>query len=72
MPAILHPDDEARWLEPSNQVPSRLLPLLRPYPSEEMEAYPVESATGASPSRNERPVQKPEPAAVATQGVLSL
>ena len=41
MPAILAPDDYAAWLDPAVQEPTQLLPLLRPYPSEAMVAYPV-------------------------------
>jgi putative SOS response-associated peptidase YedK len=41
MPAILHPRDYARWLDPSPQAPDALLPLLKPYPDEEMSAFPV-------------------------------
>jgi len=41
MPVILSPDDYDQWLdlEPSDE--QRLQELLRPYPAEEMEAYPV-------------------------------
>ena len=41
MPAILHPRDYAKWLHPSPQTPDSLLPLLKPYPDEQMNAYPV-------------------------------
>jgi len=41
MPVILTREAEAVWLDPTIQDPERLLPLLTPYPSEEMEAYPV-------------------------------
>jgi putative SOS response-associated peptidase YedK len=41
MPAILHPRDYAKWLDPSPQTPDSLLPLLKPYPDEQMNAYPV-------------------------------
>ncbi|NQU21316.1 MAG: SOS response-associated peptidase [Candidatus Nealsonbacteria bacterium] len=41
MPAILSPEDYPRWLDGSVQDPKHLLPLLRPHPSEPMEAYPV-------------------------------
>jgi putative SOS response-associated peptidase YedK len=41
MPAILHPRDYAKWLNPSPQTPDSLLPLLKPYPDEHMNAYPV-------------------------------
>lgn len=41
MPVILRREDEGEWLDPENTAPEHLLPLLRPYPAREMEAYPV-------------------------------
>lgn len=41
MPAILHPRDYAKWLDPSPQTPESLLPILKPYPADAMTAYPV-------------------------------
>jgi putative SOS response-associated peptidase YedK len=41
MPLVLDPADYALWLDPEVTDPSRLLPLLRPYPAEEMVAIPV-------------------------------
>lgn len=41
MPVILAREAETVWLDPSIQEPARLLPLLSPYPAEDMEAYPV-------------------------------
>jgi putative SOS response-associated peptidase YedK len=41
MPAILTRQSEAVWLDPKIQETDKLLPLLRPYPSELMEFYPV-------------------------------
>jgi putative SOS response-associated peptidase YedK len=41
MPVILHPKDYDLWLSPEVQQAELLQPLLRPYPSEEMEAYPI-------------------------------
>lgn len=41
MPVILHPRDYAKWLDPSTQTPDGLTPLLKPYPDDEMNAYPV-------------------------------
>jgi len=32
---------EAAWLDPKTQEPEKLLPLLRQYPADEMEFYPV-------------------------------
>ncbi|HMB23699.1 MAG TPA: SOS response-associated peptidase [Anaerolineales bacterium] len=41
MPAILHPRDYAKWLDPSPQTPDQLKPLIKPFPDEMMDAYPV-------------------------------
>ena len=42
-------DDEAvsLWLDPATTDPEQVLPLVRPYPAEEMEAYPVSSAVNS-------------------------
>ncbi|HLW03324.1 MAG TPA: SOS response-associated peptidase [Ktedonobacterales bacterium] len=44
MPVILSRDDEAFWLNPDETEAARLLPLLKPYPAEKMEATPVSRA----------------------------
>jgi len=41
MPVILKPQDYNLWLDPAVQQPELLQPLLRPYPSEAMTAFPV-------------------------------
>ena len=41
MPVILAPDDYHLWLAPDVHEPDRLLPLLRPCPAENLEAFPV-------------------------------
>jgi putative SOS response-associated peptidase YedK len=41
MPVILQPESYSRWLDPAAQPPDKLQGLLTPYPSGEMEAYPV-------------------------------
>lgn len=41
MPVILHPRDYAKWLDPSPQPPDQLKPLIKPFPAELMNAYPV-------------------------------
>jgi putative SOS response-associated peptidase YedK len=41
MPVILGPEDYDVWLDPEFEEVERLQSLLRAYPSEEMEAYPV-------------------------------
>ena len=41
MPVILNPDREDDWLNPDNQDPEFLRTLLKPYPANQMESYPV-------------------------------
>ena len=41
MPAILHETDYETWLTPRDQDEAALEPLLKPFPAEEMRAYPV-------------------------------
>ncbi|HZU77081.1 MAG TPA: SOS response-associated peptidase family protein, partial [Dehalococcoidia bacterium] len=47
MPVLLPPEDARTWLDRSITDPSEVLPLLRPYPAEEMEAYPVGPAVSS-------------------------
>ena len=58
MPVILNHDAEAVWLDPTIQDSARLLPLLRPYPSEEMEIYQVSTRVN-NPDRDEPECIKP-------------
>jgi putative SOS response-associated peptidase YedK len=41
MPVILNREDFELWLDPDVTDPSRLRPLLKPYPAERMVAEPV-------------------------------
>ncbi len=41
MPVILDPKEYDLWLDPGIQEPQRLQPLLRPYSSDDLAAYPV-------------------------------
>lgn len=41
MPVILRPDDEALWLDPEITEVDELMPLLAPYPAQEMEVLPA-------------------------------
>lgn len=47
MPAILTREQEALWLDASIKNVAEILSLLRPYPAEEMEAYPVSKRVNA-------------------------
>jgi len=51
MPVIVAKDREDSWLDPSIEAGDRLLPLLNPYPADEMELYPVSSRMN-SPAYN--------------------
>ncbi|UJF35287.1 SOS response-associated peptidase [Paenibacillus hexagrammi] len=46
MPVILNPEDESIWLNRSLTNPSELQHLLKPYPEDEMMAYPVSNRVG--------------------------
>ena len=52
MPVIVDPADYSMWLDPGED-PENSLHLLRPYPAELMEAYPV--STAVNNPRNEGP-----------------
>jgi putative SOS response-associated peptidase YedK len=41
MPVILPDEDYDRWLDPKNEDVDALQGLLRPYPAEEMTAFPI-------------------------------
>jgi putative SOS response-associated peptidase YedK len=53
MPVIIDPDDYSMWLDPGEN-PLDALHLLRPYPSQAMQAYAV--STAVNNPRNESPV----------------
>jgi putative SOS response-associated peptidase YedK len=52
MPVIIEAEDYSMWLDPGDN-PQQTLHLLRPYPSQEMEAYAV--STAVNNPRNEGP-----------------
>ncbi len=47
MPVILHEKDEGLWLDPELKDPVKIIPLLKPYPSEEMELYAVSTVVNS-------------------------
>ena len=53
MPVILHEKDEGMWLDPQLNDTEKLSTLLKPYPSNEMEAYKV--STFVNSPKNESP-----------------
>jgi len=53
MPVILQPSDYAEWLDAASRAPASLAHLIRPFPADLMEAYPVSPLVN-SPA-NDRP-----------------
>ncbi len=58
MPVILHAEDYEMWLDPDFDEREPLTSLLKPYPAETMEAYPVSRRVN-KPSNNEPGVVEP-------------
>jgi putative SOS response-associated peptidase YedK len=58
MPVILHPENYGVWLDQGFDEKEALIDLLRPYPSDEMEAYPVSRRVN-KPANNEPSVVEP-------------
>jgi len=58
MPVILHPEDYGMWLDPDFDEKEPLTSLLKPYPSDTMEAYTVSRRVN-KPSNNEPSVVEP-------------
>ncbi|GAB4216494.1 MAG: SOS response-associated peptidase [Synechococcales cyanobacterium] len=58
MPVILHPHHYDLWLDPQVRDPHLVQPLLQPYPSHDMVAYPV-SPWVNSPRHNDARCQEP-------------
>jgi putative SOS response-associated peptidase YedK len=52
MPVILSPTDYDRWFDPSIQESTVLQTLLRPYPADEMTAYPVSTLVNSPANDN--------------------
>jgi putative SOS response-associated peptidase YedK len=58
MPVILHPEDYEMWLDPDFDEREPLTTLLKPFPADAMEAYPVSRRVN-KPSNNEPGVMEP-------------
>ena len=58
MPVILHPENYGVWLDRGFEDKEALIDLLRPYPSDEMEAYAVSRRVN-KPANNEPSVLEP-------------
>jgi len=60
MPAIVAPEEYERWLDPAVQKPEPIMPLLRPYPSEPLEAYAVSTQVNSPVRDDERCLERVE------------
>ncbi|MFI4860927.1 MAG: SOS response-associated peptidase [Phycisphaerales bacterium JB063] len=70
MPVIIDPADYDRWLALDVQGPSNIADLLRPFPADRMEAWPVGSEVGSV--KNDRPeLIEPVPPPGAQGGLFS-
>jgi len=58
MPVILHPEDYEMWLDPDFDERELLTTLLKPFPAEAMEAYPVSRKVNR-PANNDPEVIEP-------------
>jgi len=60
MPVILAPRDYDRWLDPGD--PARPpIDLLRPFPAEEMRAWPVSDRVGNVRNNDPQLLEEPQP-----------
>lgn len=57
MPAILTRENEPLWLSPAVSEPRTLLPLLKPYPIEEMTMYPVSPLINKATNKGPEAIQ---------------
>lgn len=58
MPVIVSPEDQEKWLDPAIQDPSDLTPLLKPFPSDELEMHYVSPKVN-SPKNNSAELIEP-------------
>jgi putative SOS response-associated peptidase YedK len=65
MPAILSPGDYEAWLDPTPTPKEELLSLLRPFPSENMRAYPVSSMVNSPRSQGPGCIERAEQITIA-------
>ena len=56
MPVILHPENEHLWLQSQNV--EELVALLKPYPAELMESYPISDRINSVTQDDERLVNR--------------
>lgn len=53
MPVLLAPQDYELWLDPEVHDPEKVISLLKPYPENEMEAYPVSFSVNSPKNEGE-------------------
>lgn len=58
MPVILHPDDYSLWLDHDVRKLEMVEDLLRPYPADEMDSYPVSTLINSPRSQGERLIER--------------
>ena len=68
MPVIIQRKDETAWLDPTLKS-DRVMPLLAPYPTEMMEAYPVSTLVN-SPANDRRSAPSPSATACSNQAAF--
>jgi putative SOS response-associated peptidase YedK len=64
MPVILYKEAESKWLDPNQKGSPELMELLVPYPSKEMETYPVSPRVNSPQSEGPeciKPADSPKP-----------
>ena len=71
MPLIIGPDDYRRWVDPQVQDPASVRDLLRPFPGENMIAYPVSRLVN-NPRNDDAKCLEPSPKTGAREGEQAL
>lgn len=60
MAVVLRDEDCARWIDSKEHSPDDLLPMLTPYPADQMEAYPVSRAVNSPANQGEALIRPSE------------
>jgi len=61
MPVILEREDYQRWLERGEKDEGELMEMLRPYPSEQMELYPISTLVNSAKNEGEELIKPAQP-----------
>jgi putative SOS response-associated peptidase YedK len=67
MPAILRQEDYRKWLDAHERSPDELMPLLKPYPAEQMEAYPVSKLVNSPANESAKCIERQDEATVESE-----